>query len=99
MSGVPMPLIHCPHCNVELRDGRSAIGMRDGNAAEGPILYWHCPRCGGNWHRFSPGDTLFDLAAQTNGSERDNRWLSVRLTKVAFGKCATGSSNDPMRSR
>lgn len=55
---------NCPHCQAALvtKDGFNRVlgceirGVYDG------VLFWHCPDCGKNFHRFPVGDSLWCLA-------------------------------------
>jgi|14_taG_2_1085336.scaffolds.fasta_scaffold91800_3 hypothetical protein len=67
----------CPGCGVDLRGEPIPKEARpyypeDASHYERTIgvymydvtLFWMCPDCGHEWHRFSPGSRHYDLAAK-----------------------------------
>jgi hypothetical protein len=52
-----MNAIRCPHCDLDLEDGRRRVGHTIRGVHHG-VLYWSCPACGGRWHRFLEGNPL-----------------------------------------
>ena len=68
---------NCPHCGVSLQGAEipadirehygdtthfsRMIGMEVFGQYDG-VLYYRCPDCGGNWHRFPEGDYRHERA-------------------------------------
>lgn len=46
--------------------GRHTIGVTVAGVYDG-VLFWECPFCQGRWHRFKPGDRLYERAVQLIG--------------------------------
>lgn len=61
----------CPGCGADLRQGPApgggfyvaTIGVEIRGVHDG-ILFWQCPFCDHQWHRFPPGDPRRQRAAK-----------------------------------
>jgi hypothetical protein len=72
----------CPHCGASLlgseipeadrhwyggaTHGRREVGIEVLGAYDG-VLFWRCPDCGGDWHRWPEGHPLRERAAEHMG--------------------------------
>lgn len=74
---LPTEISACPHCAADLAyevDGKAysrAIGVEIAGVYDG-ALFWHCPACGQDWHRWPEGDRL-RARAEPYMNRRGNR--------------------------
>lgn len=66
---MPSLIETCPHCRADLAyevDGKTysrGIGVEIQGVYDG-VLFWRCPDCGHDWHRWPEGDSLRARAEQ-----------------------------------
>jgi len=69
MSNRPSPEpTECPSCGVSLVDN-PVIGIEVQGVFDG-VLFWQCPDCGAQWHRFDLTSRQYHVAAKHMTGER-----------------------------